>query len=273
MYRPIFGLQIAFRNYTFSKGIFGSDWVGLRHFKTMLVDPLFLRAFRNTVVIALLKLVFVATSGLVLALLLHEIGNKIFRNLVQDFSMLPHFFSWVIIGSILVEMLSPSSGFVNIIRQKIGLEPIFFLAEKRWFLFWVIASDVWESAGWNGIIFIAAISGISPDLYEAASIDGAGRFRKIWHVTLPCILSTIFIVMVLKIGGIMNAGFDQMYNMYNPAVMSVADIIDTYTYRIGIQQFKFSYAAAVGLLKNLIGLALVLTTNHIAKRNKEEVLW
>jgi putative aldouronate transport system permease protein len=154
-----------------------------------------------------------------------------------------------------------------------GLEPIFFLAEQGWFIFWIIISDVWESAGWNSIIFIAAIAGISPELYEAASIDGAGRFRKIFAVTLPSISASIFIVFILKVGGILNAGFDQIYNLMNPAIQPVADIIDTYVYRIGMQSFKFSYGTAVGLFKNIIGLGLVLLTNRIAKKYNEETLW
>lgn len=272
-YRPLVGLQMAFKDYTFYGGIWGSPWAGLKHFKAMLTDYLFIRAFRNTLIIAALKLVFVATSGLVLALLLNEVGNRRFRNAVQDFSLLPHFFSWIIIDSILLEMLSPSSGALNAIREWLGLDPIFYLAEQGWFIFWVILSDVWESAGWNSIIFIAAIAGISPELYEAASIDGAGRFRKIFAVTLPSISASIFIVFILKVGGIMNAGFDQIYNLMNPAVQPVADIIDTYVYRIGLQQFKFSYGTAVGLFKNIIGLGLVLLTNRIAKKYSEEVLW
>lgn len=273
MYKPIYGLQIAFKNYTFKDGISGSEWVGLLHFQKMFMDPFFMQAFMNTIVISLLKLVFVATSGLVLALLLNEVRNRRFRGLVQDISLLTHFFSWVVISSIMIEILSPSSGLINIVRMNLGLDSIYYLAEKNWFLFWVIASDIWESAGWNAIIFIAAIAGISPELYESASIDGAGRFAKLIHITVPGISGTIFIVMVLKIGGMMNAGFDQIYNLYNSAVMDVADILDTYTFRLGMQQLEFSYASAVGLLKNLIGLVLVLMTNYIAKKNGEEGLW
>ena len=213
-YGPIYGLQIAFKDFKILKGIEGSEWVGLKHFIKMFETKAFWQATRNTLVISLLKLVFVSTSGLGLALLLNEVTHH-----------------------------------------------------------WVIASDMWESAGWNTIIFIAAIGGISPELYEAAQIDGAGRWKQLTNVTLPCIAGTIVVVMVLKVGSMMNAGFDQIYNMYNSAVMDTADILDTYVYRQGIESSKFSYSTAVGLFKNVINLILVLATNYFAKVIGQEGLF
>ena len=264
-YGPIYGLQIAFKDFKILKGIEGSDWVGMKHFVKMFTDKTFIRVMWNTVFISLLKLIFVAPSGLVLALLLNEVTHRRYRGLASSITMLPHFFSWVVIASILTEILSPSTGMVNEIIRKFGGKPVYFLGDSKWFITWVVLSDMWESAGWNSIIFIAAIGGISPELYEAAQIDGAGRWKQLIYVTLPCIAGTIVVVMVLKVGAMMNAGFDQIYNMYNDAVMSEADIIDTYVYRLGIQNNKFSYSTAVGLFKNVINLALVLLTNQFSK--------
>lgn len=272
-YGPIYGLQIAFKDFKILKGIEGSEWVGFKHFIKMFETKAFWQATRNTLVISLLKLVFVSTSGLGLALLLNEVTHHKYRTLVSSVTMLPHFFSWVVIGSILLEILSPSSGLVNQIILFFGGTPIYFLGEDGWFRFWVIASDMWESAGWNSIIFIAAIGGISPELYEAAQIDGAGRWKQLTNVTLPCIAGTIVVVMVLKVGSMMNAGFDQIYNMYNSAVMDTADILDTYVYRQGIESSKFSYSTAVGLFKNVINLILVLATNYFAKVIGQEGLF
>lgn len=272
-YGPIYGLQIAFKDFKILKGIEGSSWVGLKHFEKMWTDKSFWQATRNTLVISGIKLVFVSTSGLVLALLLNEVIHPKYRSLTSSVTMLPHFFSWVVIGSLLQEILSPNSGMMNAIIKYCGGEPIYFLGDKNWFLFWVIASDIWESAGWNSIIFIAAIGGINPELYEAAQIDGAGRWKQLTHVTIPCIAGTIVVVMVLKVGSLMNAGFDQIYNMYNSAVMDTADILDTYVYRIGIQSQKFSYSTAVGLFKNIINLVLVLATNGFAKLIGQEGLF
>jgi putative aldouronate transport system permease protein len=239
----------------------------------MFSDVLFWRAFRNTFAISSLKLLFVAPSGLILALMLNEVRTGFFRNVVQDVSLLPHFFSWIVIASILIEILSPSSGLINEIIRITGGEPIFFLGNQKWFYFWVIASDVWESAGWNSIIFIAAIAGISPELYESADIDGAGRFRKIFFITIPCIAPTVVVVMIIKVGGIMNAGFNQIFNLYNSAVMDSADILETYVYRLGIGNMRFSYAAAVGLFQNIIALLFVLLTDRFSKKIGQEGIW
>jgi putative aldouronate transport system permease protein len=273
MYGPIYGLQIAFKDFNISTGIFGSKWVLFKHFIRMFGDSYFWRAFRNTFAISSLKLIFVAPAGLILALMLNEVSHISFRNVVQDISLLPHFFSWVVIASILIEILSPSSGLVNEVIRFTGGQPIFFLADKKWFYFWVVASDIWESAGWNAIIFIAAIAGISPELYESASIDGAGRFRKIFSITIPGIAPTVAVVIIIKVGGIMNAGFNQIFNLYNSAVMDSADILETYVYRLGIGNMRFSYAAAVGLFQNIISLVFVLLANRFSRRIGQEGLW
>lgn len=269
-YLPIYGISIAFKDYNIVKGVFDSAWVGFENFKRIFGDANFVRAFRNTLFISFLKLIFVTPSGLILALLLSEVKNKIFKGAVQSFSMLTHFFSWVIIASILTVLLSPNSGVVNQIITMLGGEPIYFLAEKKWFLFWVVLSDVWESAGWNALIFIAAIAGINPELYEAASIDGAGRWQKMFKITIPCLSGTICTVLILKLGSLLSANFNQIFNLYNSAVMDVADILDTYVYRLGINSMQYSYSSAVNLFQNVIGLILVITVNKIVKGAGQE---
>jgi putative aldouronate transport system permease protein len=272
-YIPMYGVTIAFKDYSIADGIMGSAWVGLENFERMFGAPEFTRVLRNTLIISSLKILFVYTSGLVLALLLNEIFHEKFKKAVQTVSYLPHFFSWVIIGSIMVELLSPSSGLVNQIIVALGGKPIFFLAEENWFVPTLIISDVWQSCGWGSIIYLAAIAGVDQQLYEAATMDGAKRFHKIWHVTLPSIMNVIIIMMIFNIGQIMNAGFDQIFNLYNPKVYEVGDIIDTYVYRVGLIQMDYSFSTAVGLFKNVIALILVLAANKLAKRFGQSGLW
>lgn len=269
-YLPIYGITIAFKDYNIVKGVWDSPWVGFTNFAKIFNDPNFTRAFRNTVYISLLKLIFVTPCGLVLALLLSELKNKWFKGTVQSLSMLTHFFSWVVIASIMTVMLSPTSGVVNEIITMLGGTPIYFLAENKWFLFWLVVSDIWESAGWNALVFIAAIAGISPELYEAASIDGAGRWQKMFQITLPCLSGTICTVLILKLGSLLSGNFNQIYNLYNSAVMDVADILDTYVYRLGIDNMKYSYSSAAGLFQNIISLLLVIIANRIVKRMNQE---
>lgn len=265
-YMPIYGISIAFKKYNVVKGVFGSPWVGFANFRKIFTDMNFARAFKNTLIISFLKLIFVTPIGLVLALLLSEVQNKLLRSTVQSLSMLTHFLSWVVIASIMKVLLSPTTGIVNKIITLCGGTPIYFLATDTWFLFWVVVSDMWESAGWNALIFIAAIAGISPDLYEAASIDGAGRWTKMFRITIPCLRNTISTVLILKLGGLLSANFNQIFNLYNSAVMDVADILDTYVYRLGINNMQFSYSSAVSFFQNIIGLVLVLFANALTKK-------
>ncbi|MGN0746480.1 MAG: ABC transporter permease [Aristaeellaceae bacterium] len=265
-YMPIYGISIAFKKYNVVKGVFGSPWVGLANFQKIFTDMNFARAFKNTLFISFLKLIFVTPIGLVLALLLSEVQNRMLRGAVQSLSMLTHFLSWVVIASIMKVMLSPTTGIVNKIIVMCGGSPIYFLATDNWFLFWVVVSDMWESAGWNALIFIAAIAGISPDLYDAASIDGAGRWVKMFRITIPCLRNTISTVLILKLGGLLSANFNQIFNLYNSAVMDVGDILDTYVYRLGINNMQFSYSSAVNLFQNAIGLLLVMVANLLVKR-------
>ena len=269
-YLPIYGVTIAFKDYNIVKGVWDSPWVGFANFTKIFNDPNFTRAFRNTIFISLLKLIFVTPCGLVLALLLSEVKNRVFRGTIQSLSMLTHFFSWVVIASIMTVLLSPTTGVVNEIISMLGGKPVYFLADDKWFIFWVVVSDIWESAGWNALVFIAAIGGISPDLYEAASIDGAGRWQKMFRITLPCLSGTTCTVLILKLGSLLSGNFNQIFNLYNSAVMDVADILDTYVYRLGINSMKYSYSSAVSLFQNMISVVLVFVVNQIVKKIDQE---
>lgn len=269
-YLPIYGVTIAFKDYNIVKGVWDSPWVGFANFTKIFNDPNFTRAFRNTIFISLLKLIFVTPCGLVLALLLSEVKNRVFRGTIQSLSMLTHFFFWVVIASIMTVLLSPTTGVVNEIISMLGGKPVYFLADDKWFIFWVVVSDIWESAGWNALVFIAAIGGISPDLYEAASIDGAGRWQKMFRITLPCLSGTICTVLILKLGSLLSGNFNQIFNLYNSAVMDVADILDTYVYRLGINSMKYSYSSAVSLFQNMISVVLVFVVNQIVKKIDQE---
>ena len=269
-YLPIYGVTIAFKDYNIVKGVWDSPWVGFANFTKIFNDPNFTRAFRNTIFISLLKLIFVTPCGLVLALLLSEVKNRVFRGTIQSLSILTHFFSWVVIASIMTVLLSPTTGVVNEIISMLGGKPVYFLADDKWFIFWVVVSDIWESAGWNALVFIAAIGGISPDLYEAASIDGAGRWQKMFRITLPCLSGTICTVLILKLGSLLSGNFNQIFNLYNSAVMDVADILDTYVYRLGINSMKYSYSSAVSLFQNMISVVLVFVVNQIVKKIDQE---
>ncbi len=272
-YIPMYGLTIAFKDFQILDGILGSPWVGFANFERMFQTHEFIRVLRNTLIISGLKLVFVYSSGIVLALLLNELLHDKFKRFVQTVSYLPHFLSWVIIGSIMIELLSPVSGLVNNVIKALGGKPVYFLADPHWFVPVLIASDIWQSVGWGSIIYLAAISGIDPQIYEAATIDGAGRMTKIWRITLPSIANVIVIMMIFNIGSLMNAGFDQIFNLYNPRVYEVGDIIDTYVYRVGLVSMDYSFSTAVGLFKNAIGLALVLLVNRVANRFGQTGLW
>ena len=273
-YIPMYGVTLAFKKFDYQAGIWGSPWAGMIHFQRLFRSTSnFDRVLRNTVIISMLKLAFVFTSGIILALLINEIPNGRFKKITQTISYLPHFLSWVIIGSILTVILSPSTGVINNFLGLFGIKPIFFLADVKWFRTVLISSDVWQSMGWGSIIYLAAIAGIDPALYEAAIIDGAGRITMMFRITIPCIVNVITIMLILSLGRILNAGFDQVMNLYNLRVYEVADIIDTYVYRVGINDADYSFATAVGLFKNVIGLFLVVMSQWIAKKMGNEGLW
>ena len=272
-YIPMGGIVIAFKDYNLMKGIWGSPWVGLENFRELFTTPSFYNILRNTVWISILRMVFGFPAPILLALLLNEIQHARYKKVVQTISYLPHFLSWVILAGVFQQLLSPSTGAVNAILQKIGIEPIYFLGDPKWFVFTIIVTGVWQGVGWGTIIYLAAISGIDPQMYEAAMLDGASRLKRVLYITLPSLAPTITIMLILNTGNILNAGFDQIMNMYNEAVYEVADIIDTYVYRRGLEGMQYSYSTAVNLFKNVIGLIFVLVTNKIAQKLGDSSLW
>jgi putative aldouronate transport system permease protein len=267
-YVPMYGVIIAFKDFNMMEGIFGSSWADpwYKHFKVFYDSPYFTQLLVNTFVISIYKLIFGMAPPIVMALLLNECRVRWFKSLVQTLTYMPHFLSWVIIYGILIALLSQNSGLFNRWIEESGGQSIPFLTSTDYFRTILVSSEIWQNLGWGAIIYLAAIAGIDPTLYEAARVDGASRLRMIWHITLPGIRNVIVLLFILKLGHIMDAGFDQIYILYNIQVYPVADILDTWVFRTGLQQLNFSLAAAVGLFKSVIGLALVLASNKLAKR-------
>lgn len=272
-YIPMYGILIAFKNFSPGLGIWDSPWNNFDHFKRLFSDFLFLRALQNTVVISLLKIIIVFPAPIIFAILLNEIKNEKFKKVTQSISYLPHFMSWVILSAMVIEVFSPQRGIINFFITLVGGDPINFMSDKTSFIPILILTDMWKEIGWGAIIYLASIASIDPGLYEAAEIDGAGRFHKMIHVTLPSIMPMVIIMFILRLGSVLNAGFDQILNLYNPLVYEVADIIDTYVYRSGLEQFQFDYATAVGLFKNVVGIVLILSANAIIRRKSEHGIW
>lgn len=264
-YLPMYGIQLAFKDYRFASGISGSDWAGFKYFIRMFSEPKFINVLRNTFVISFGKLLFSFPAPIFLALLLNEIRLSWYKRVAQTISYLPHFMSWVVLAGIFKEFLS-LRGPINFIIERLGGKPQLLMVDQHWFVQIIIATDVWKTVGWGSIIYLAAIAGIDRHLYEAAEIDGAGRLRQMWHITLPALVPVIFLLFLLTIGNLLGTDFDQLFNMYSPLVYAVGDVIDTYTYRVGLVDMNFSYATAIGLFKNAIGLCLLLIVNFSMKR-------
>ena len=273
-YFPMYGILIAFKEFKIRKGILGSPWAKplFKNFTMFFQSPYCLQVLKNTVVISLLKIIANTVASLGLAVLLSEAKVKWFKKGVQTITYLPHFLSWVIIFGVLYALCSESSGLINVMRRAGGKSTIPLLTNDQIFRILLIASDVWKDAGWGAIIYLAAIAGIDPGLYEAAQIDGANRIQRIRHVTLACIRPTIIIMIILRMGSVLDAGFDQIYILYNSQVYSTSDIIDTWVYRTGLEQMNYSVATAVGLFKSVLSMILVVSVNALA-RKWEESLW
>jgi len=270
---PISGLIMAFTRFSPGSGLYGGDWVGLRYFELFLKDPNFWRAFRNNIALAVISVLTIYPVPIVFALLLNEVRALRFKKTIQTISYLPHFLSLVVVTGMIVQILSPSSGVVNNILERLGAESTFFLNESEWFRPIYVISEIWQHTGWNAIIFIAALAGISPQLYEAAEIDGATRFQQMRYVTLPGIRPAITITLILFIGNMMDLAFQKILLLYNPLTYETADVIQTYVYRMGIQQANFSYATAIGLFDALIGFGLVMVANWVARRFSDTSLF
>lgn len=261
MYTPMAGLILSFKEYNGSMGIWASPWVGLNHFKRIFITPLAVSSITNTLTISLGRIIYEFLTPVLMALLLNEMRGSRIKRIYQTIFTFPHFLSWVIVSIILQDFLG-SSGAVNYIIRLLGGESVNFLSTPQYFRPMLYITSIWKTMGWSAIIYIAAISGVGAELYEAAAIDGAGRIRRIWHITLPGIKSTIIIMLILKIGKSMNAGFDQIFNMRNPVVKNVADIIDTYVYDVTFQSTpNYGFSTAVGMFKSVINALLLLLAN------------
>ncbi|TVR52147.1 MAG: sugar ABC transporter permease [Spirochaetaceae bacterium] len=272
-YLPMYGVTIAFKNFRLADGIFGSAWVGFTHFERLFRSPEFLLILRNTVLLNVYQLVFGFPIPILLAILINEMRHITVKRTVQSLLYIPHFISWVVMGGIAINVLSPSTGIVNAVLSRFGVEPIYFMTNAGWWPVVFITVGIWKSAGWGTIIYLAAISGIDPQLYEASVIDGAGKVRQTWHITLPGIRSTIAILLILNLGGFIDLGFEQIWVLQNPAVRSVAEVIPTYVYRIGLLSMQFSYTAALGLFQSLVGLVMIITANAVIRAMGENGLW
>lgn len=275
-YLPMFGIIVAFKDVSPFEGIAGivnNSWVGMDHFKRFFSSIYFWNVLGNTLIISFYKLLFGFPAPIVLALMINEVRIKWFKKSVQTISYLPHFISAVVVAGMLQQLLTTNGGLVNQLVHWFGGQTVNFLGSVDHFRSVLVASDVWQGMGWGSILYLAAMTGIDPQLYEAATIDGAGKRRQIWHITLPGIVPVIVILLIYNIGGLLNAGFEQILLLYSPAVYQVADIIDTYVYREGLTGMQYSYTAAVGLFKNVLALILILGANYIARLFNQTGIW
>lgn len=264
-YVPLCGIYIAFQNFNPAKGIFGNNkWVGFDNFRYVFSMPTIWNVFGNTLIIAILKIIVGTLVPIIVSLLLNECRNLFFKRTIQTAIYFPYFISWIILGGILLDILSPNDGIVNEIIKLFGGQPIYFLGDNRYFKGTLIVSDVWRNFGYNSVIYLSAITGIDMALYEAASIDGANRWQQTLHVTLPGMATIVILMIVLNMGNLLNAGFDQVFNLYSPQVYDSGDIIDTLVYRMGLEQAKFGPSTAVGLLKSVISCFLISSAYIIA---------
>ncbi len=264
-YYPMYGVVIAFQDFSPAKGFAGSPWIGWENFEFLFMAPEFGRIFGNTLVIAVAKIVADQLGAILLALLLNEARRLLFRRAIQTMIYLPHFLSWIVLGGILLDILS-AGGIVNQALRGLGLESQLFLGSNQWFRGTIIASGFWKNVGFSTIVYLAALTAINPTLHEAAAIDGAGRFRRVWHITLPGIRPTIVLLAALSLGDVLQAGFEQILTLYSPAVYRTGDIIDTYVYRVGLISAQYSLAGAVGLFKSIIGFFLIVLSYWLADR-------
>ena len=272
-YVPMFGIVISFKNYSLFKGIWASDWVGLKYYIQFFQSPDAYEIIRNTFLLGFYNIAFGFPIPIVLALLLNELRYVIYKRFVQTVSYLPHFISTVVVVGMVTMFLSPTSGIVNQVIVWLGYDPINFLQSAGWFRSIYVISGIWQEAGWSSIIYLAALTAIDPQLYEAASIDGAGRWKKIKHITLPGIAPAIVIILILNIGKMIDIGFEKVFLLYNPATYETADIISTYVYRVGIVQGNFSYGTAIDLFMGNICLIFLSGANYISRRLGENSLW
>lgn len=271
-YVPMFGVTLAFKDINLSEGLYGGTWAGFKHFEQLFKSTMFLNALRNTLIISVLKLATNMAVPITIALFMNEITKEWYRRTLQTAIYMPRFVSWVVYGGIVTLLLSPENGIVNGLIKVTGAESIYFLSKPEYFKAIVILTDMLKEAGWGAVIYIAAISTVDIQQYEAAVIDGASKLQRIWHITLPGISNTIIVMLVIKVGYLMSVGIDQIYNLYNPIVFETGDVLDTLVLRTGIQEGNISYGAAAGLFQATIGFILVVITNKLSKKFSESSL-
>ena len=271
-YKPMFGLQIAFKNYNVFQGISESPWVGLKWFRILFESRDFYNILRNTLAISFLDLIFTFFGSIAFAILINEIQNKKYKRVIQTVSYLPHFLSWVVVGGLIIQLLSSDSFLVRTVANILNVAPQNILLEQKYFFPVIVAGEMWKSIGWGTILFLAAMSGISPELYEAAKMDGAGKFRQIWHITLPGIKFIMVIQLLMRIGGIMNVGFEKVFVLQNSMILDVAEVFSTYNYKVGIGQWNMSFSSALSFFESLTNFILVFVFDRIAKLLGEEGL-
>lgn len=273
-YSCMYGVLLAFKDFKYNAGIIGSPWVGLKYFKQFVNQYNFWQLIGNTLRMTISSLIFGFPTPIILALLINEVHARRTKKVIQTFTYLPHFVSWVVVISIFTNLLSPNGGLVNEMLGKLfGMEPRYFMGEKKYFLVMYLLLGMWKEAGWGSILYLAAITGIDPELYEAADLDGAGRWKKVLHITIPCILPTVVIKFLLNMGGMMGVGFDQVYLMQTPQNLEISEAINTYVVKEGIRQGHYSFSTAVGLFQSVIGMMLMFVSNKVSKTLSETSLW
>ena len=272
-YLPLAGSVMAFQNYNIFKGFSGSPWVGLEQFRRMFTYPEFLRILENTILIGLYDMVFAFPIPIIFALLLNEIRKAMYKRILQTVVYLPHFLSWIIIGGITIGILSPTSGIINQLLNSLGFDPIYFLGEESYIRTILVGTGIWKDSGWGTIIYLAALASVNPELYEAAKIDGASRWKQTISITIPTILPTITIMFLLHIGNFLDFGFERVFVFINSLNESRGDILDTYIYRVGLIDQQYSYTTAIGLFKSVVGLVLVMIGNTLSKKASGEGLY
>ncbi|WP_367353983.1 ABC transporter permease [Agrobacterium pusense] len=273
LYKPMYGLVIAFQDFSIFRGIEKSPWVGFANFIELFQNDMFVRAFWNTITISGLGLIFAFPVPIILALMFNEVQSEIGKRWAQTIVYLPHFISVVIVAGIVINFLSPSIGIVNLLLKGIGLEPIYFLTQPEWFRPVFIGSSVWKESGFESIVYLAAIAGVSPTLYESARVDGASRWQMMWRITLPCILPTIVIMLIIRIGNLVEVGFEYIILLYRPSTYETADVVSTFIYRTGLQGTQYDLATAAGLFNAVIAFVLVYSANRISRRVSSTSLW
>nr|WP_067286125.1 ABC transporter permease subunit [Marinobacterium profundum] len=273
LYTPMAGLQIAFKDFSLFKGIYGSTWVGFEHFQTLFNDELFIRSIGNTFLISLYSLVFAFPMPIILALMFNELHHAMFKKTAQTIAYLPHFISVVIVAGMVVSFLSPTTGIVNLVLDYFGFEKTYFLTNPDYFRPIFIGSTMWKEAGFESIVYLAAIAGVNPSLYESARVDGASRWQQIWRITLPSILPTIIIMLIIRIGNLVEVGFEYIILLYQPATFETSDVISTFIYRVGLQGSQYDIATAAGLFNAVIAFILVYSANRISRKLSSSSLW